>query len=191
MTQKYKLHPFFYDIAPLERPCEYEGCSNKGEFKAPRSRINLRDYHWFCLTHVRLYNENWNYYKGMNPSEVEHEKRWDETWQRPTWPFAQRVTKNLKVENFEKDFLNSENDRYAETTQNGGFKFAPDSKESRALISMNMQYPYTQKQLKIRYLELAKKYHPDMNQGSREAEEHLKEINLAYEFLKSFISPKI
>lgn len=191
MTKKYKLHPFFYEIAPLDRPCEYEGCPNKGEFKAPRNRANLRDYRWFCLTHVRLYNDNWNYYQGMDPAEVEHEKRGDETWQRPTWPFTQRVAKNLRVDSFEKEFLKSESSKDAEIPQKSVFKFAPGSKENRALIRMDLEYPYTQKQLKVRYLELAKKYHPDMNQGSKEAEEHLKEINLAYEFLKDFILSNI
>ncbi|MGI4850896.1 MAG: J domain-containing protein [Janthinobacterium lividum] len=191
MTKKYKLHPFFNEVTPLERQCEYEGCLNKGEFKAPRSRENLRNYRWFCLEHVRLYNESWNYYQGMDPSEIDHEQRWDETWQRPTWPFTQRVAKNSHVEQFEKDFLNFEGDIPVEKQPKFSVKFAPGSKESRALTRMDMQYPYTQKQLKIRYLELAKKYHPDMNQGSREAEEQLKEINLAYEFLKTLIMPKI
>lgn len=191
MTQKYKLHPFFNEVTPIDRRCEYEGCPNKGEFKAPRSRENLRNYRWFCLEHVRLYNESWNYYQGMDPSEIEHEQRWDETWQRPTWPFAQRVAKNSHVKQFEKDFLNFEDDMPVADQPKVIVKFVPGSKEDRALIRMDMTYPYTKKQLKIRYLELAKKYHPDMNQGSRVAEEQLKEINLAYEFLKTLIVPKI
>ena len=186
MTLKYKLHPFFSEIAPLERRCDYEGCPDKGEYKAPRSRAQLRDYYWFCLIHIRLYNGNWNYYQGMDAIEVEQEKRRDETWQRPTWPFTQTVSKNFKILENANHFFDTAGDADTEISKKPEFKFAPGSKENRALITMNINYPYTQKQLKIRYLELAKKYHPDMNQGSREAEEYLKEINLAYEFLKNF-----
>jgi len=25
------------------------------------------EYYWFCLEHVREYNQAWDYFKGMNP----------------------------------------------------------------------------------------------------------------------------
>ena len=39
--------------------------------------------------------------------------------------------------------------------------------------------------MKTRYKELAKRHHPDANGGSRDAEERLKTINLAYAALRS------
>jgi molecular chaperone DnaJ len=41
----------------------------------------------------------------------------------------------------------------------------------------------TEAQIKSAYRKLAKKYHPDLNQGDREAEKHFKEVNEAYEIL--------
>lgn len=41
----------------------------------------------------------------------------------------------------------------------------------------------TQEEIKRSYKKLAKKYHPDLNQGDEEAETKFKEINLAYEVL--------
>jgi curved DNA-binding protein CbpA len=38
--------------------------------------------------------------------------------------------------------------------------------------------------VKTRYKELAKRHHPDANGGSRDAEERLKTINLAYAALR-------
>jgi curved DNA-binding protein CbpA len=39
--------------------------------------------------------------------------------------------------------------------------------------------------VKSRYKELAKRHHPDANGGSRDAEERLKTINLAYAAVRS------
>ena len=41
----------------------------------------------------------------------------------------------------------------------------------------------TKKEIKKAYLKLAKKYHPDLNQGSKESEEIFKQVNIAYEVL--------
>ena len=44
------------------------GCEAMGEYRAPKSRRDLKDYWWFCLEHVRAYNSTWDYYKGMSPA---------------------------------------------------------------------------------------------------------------------------
>ena len=64
------------------------GCHEAGEYRAPKSRTTLNDYHWFCLEHVRAYNAGWDFYKGMSPAEVEAQLRADTSWQRPTWPIG-------------------------------------------------------------------------------------------------------
>lgn len=42
----------------------------------------------------------------------------------------------------------------------------------------------TEAEVRKAFLKLAKKYHPDVNQGNKEAEQKFKEVNLAYEVLK-------
>ena len=63
--------------------CAWPGCTKKGEHKAPVSRDNLREYCYFCLEHVRIYNRAWNYYEGMSDSEVETAVRSDTVWKGP------------------------------------------------------------------------------------------------------------
>src|SRR5580693_10074255 len=77
--------------APM-RACDHPGCIGVGDFRAPKSRLDLHDYHWFCLEHVRAYNSAWNYYAGMSETEIESEIRYDTVWQRPTWKLGQRHT---------------------------------------------------------------------------------------------------
>ncbi len=43
---------------------------------------------------------------------------------------------------------------------------------------------FTEDELKKKYRDLAKKYHPDANKGSKKAEEYFKVVSLAYETLK-------
>src|SRR5215467_14706962 len=72
------------------RPCEHPGCLAGGDFRAPKSRLQLHEYFWFCLEHVRAYNAAWNYYAGMNETEIEAEIRRDTVWQRPSWKLGDR-----------------------------------------------------------------------------------------------------
>src|SRR3954449_1911719 len=72
------------------RPCDHPGCEAGGDFRAPRSRLELDRYYWFCLEHVRAYNVAWNYYAGMSQSEIEAEIRRDTVWQRPSWKLGER-----------------------------------------------------------------------------------------------------
>src|SRR5580692_6032312 len=75
---------------PPARLCDHPGCEAGGEYRAPRSRIELDHYFWFCLEHVRGYNAAWNYYAGMSEREIEAEIRRDTVWQRPSWKLGQR-----------------------------------------------------------------------------------------------------
>ena len=68
----------------LPRRCDWPGCEDMGEYRAPKNR-GLRSYYWFCLDHVRGYNTSWNYYEGMSADEIEQARRDDVTWNRPSW----------------------------------------------------------------------------------------------------------
>ena len=77
---------------PPLRLCDHPGCDAGADFRAPKSRLELDRYYWFCLEHVRAYNSAWNYYAGMSETEIESEIRYDTVWQRPTWKLGQRHT---------------------------------------------------------------------------------------------------
>ena len=44
--------------------------------------------------------------------------------------------------------------------------------------------------IKEQFKKLVKKYHPDMNSGDKKYEEKLKEITIAYSYLKTSLSEK-
>ncbi len=169
------------DPAAPGRTCDLPGCCALGEYRAPKSRRNLKEYWWFCLEHVRAYNAGWDYYRGMTPAEIEVELRRDTAWQRPTWPLGR-----LGTAGWEEELLRDKLPRFSHRSrraERGAGETPPELREP--LATLGLSWPVTLPLLKARYKELAKRHHPDANGGDRAAEERLKVINLAYATLRT------
>lgn len=180
------------DSAKIFRKCEHPNCECEGEYRAPKNR-ELKEYYWFCLKHVSEYNKSWNFYDGMSQEEIELENKLDETWHSPSWKFG------VSLDNLAKQGkLNDPFEIY-----NTYMKRKPNIKNSQSKISLQSAltvreleavqvfeicFPYTENQLKKRYKILVKKYHPDLNQGSKKAEEMFKKISECYRILLKKIS---
>ena len=167
---------------PAERCCEHTDCKLPGEYRAPRSPSQLRDYIWFCLNHVRAYNNKWNYYEDMDQNAVEADRKGTAYWNRPTWPLNGRRTLHGM-----RDHFGLFDDVEKETTQRK--TELPDSPYADALAIMNLTPPVATVAIKRRYKELVKKHHPDANGGDKQAEERFKEINQAYATLMQSAGP--
>ena len=168
--------------------CDYPGCLEDGVYKAPKSRLQLRNYYYFCLEHVREYNKSWNYHKGLNEQQVENSIRRSTTWDRPSWPFG---TKHKMFESFVKgnvtdNFDVFEMDGFSRNNGEPNKKFNADQLD--ALDIMGLKPPIDIAKLKSQYKYLVKIHHPDRNGGDRKAEERLKLINEAYTTLKQVLS---
>jgi hypothetical protein len=170
--------------APV-RACDHPGCAAGGDFRAPKSRLDLRDYYWFCLEHVRAYNSAWNYYAGMSDCEVEAEIRSDTVWQRPSWRLGARhgPTLNARLRDCFGLFSDGAGDRRRGAA--GGAAQRDQTACSQALAVFEIDPPVTPGRLKARYKALVKKHHPDAHGGDKTAEEKLKVVNQAYAILKA------
>lgn len=189
-ARKYQFWPLpgRVDPAKATRPCDRSGCSGAGEYRAPKSRLALDEYYWFCLDHVRDYNRSWDYCAGMTPEEIERLVRADVTWQRASWPLGkamgasfdhidpERIKDHLGL--FGEDFWR----RHARRSEP-----KPDP-ETDAKRVMDLKGPLTLASLKARYKELCKRHHPDANGGDKGAEERFKEIGQAYQTLLASLS---
>jgi DnaJ domain len=173
------------------RLCDHPGCEAGGEFRAPRSRIELDHYYWFCIDHIRAYNSAWNYYAGMSEAEIEAEIRHDTTWQRPTWKLGMRHGPAYEARMRDPFGLygqppsgKAHKKRRAEANGPDAVARAASARE-QALAVFDIDPPFTQTNLKARYKVLVKLHHPDAHGGDKEAEEKLKIINQAYTTLKA------
>ena len=71
----------------IHRKCDRMiDCNKKGEFRAPKSRLLLNEYYFFCIEHIKEYNKSWDFYKGLNVNQIENSMRDDVIWNRPSWP---------------------------------------------------------------------------------------------------------
>ncbi len=158
------------------------GCGAAGDYRAPKSRQSLRDYWWFCLEHVRAYNAAWDFYKGMTPAQIEAEMRSDTHWQRPSWPLGHLGAR--LDEAIRRDPLHVLNAGFGHAERRRREQAAAPAELREPLATLGLGWPLTLADLKTRYKQLAKKHHPDANNGDRDAEERLKTINLAYAALR-------
>jgi hypothetical protein len=176
--------PIRVEAAAELRPCDHPGCPAEGEFPAPKSRSDLRSYHWFCIDHVRAYNSAWNYYAGMSDSEIEAEIRSDTVWQRPSWPLGERRAPRFAARLRDAfGFYSEDADKESEGRRKE--RRIPLSPREEALAVFGIEPPVTPVRLKARYKTLVKLHHPDAHGGDKAAEEKLKIINRAYATLKA------
>lgn len=165
-------------VEPSGHNCSWAGCRAPGNFKAPRSRDNVRDYQWMCEDHITEFNKRWNYFEGMTQDEIYAYQRDAVTGHRPTWRMDQ-LDNNLdrKMEEAFGRLFGDGKPAYRATS-------APISAKSRdALALLDLEHPAEAKKIKSQYRELVKKYHPDVNGGNSTAEDTFKKITLAYQHL--------
>lgn len=171
--------------------CQWRGCSEAGIHRAPQDQT-LTDYYLFCLEHVRLYNAQWNYHEGKGAEDMEVEFRSAATWDRPTWKMGERHSPGRPWHTVHDPF-----DVYREAAENnerhGGKQNRNSTKasaeETKARRTLGFSEAVSMDDLKTRYKELVKRYHPDANGGSAVAEDRMKTINAAYQILRSALTP--
>ena len=166
--------------------CDKKDCNEKGEYRAPKSRILLNDYYFFCLDHVKEYNKSWDFYKGLSVNQIENSMREDIIWNRPSWPLKGNPRKVIdQINSFFSDNINEVN---IEGTNNEYFKNklideSLTTEENKALFTLKLKLPLTMEKIKKNYKKLVKIFHPDVNGNNKKAEEKFKEINNSYRIL--------
>jgi curved DNA-binding protein CbpA len=168
--------------------CDMPGCPDHGEYKAPRHR-GLNEFYYFCLAHIQEYNKKWDYFSGMNQSEVEDHITRSALWDRPTRRYDNfaNLEENLKRRAWQTYHFSEKEPPKEEEPQKKSYQssFQKYSPEGEALDILGLVPPLDLPKLKARYKELVKQHHPDINPGNKDAEEMLKRINMAYTILKN------
>jgi len=168
------------------RNCARADCEKQATHQVPKARDNLNEHLWFCLEHARAHNESWDYFRGMSEAEIEAFREAAITGHRPTWPLGKRSARPRDGQwshHFADGF-----GVFGDTAERP--KPRPPERrisdlQSRALDVLNLDATATLHEIKARYKELVKRFHPDANCGDRGAEERLKQVIKAYGVLRA------
>lgn len=177
-------------IADTGRNCERPGCGEAGEFRAPgplRSGFDgPGDYRWFCLDHVREFNSGYDWFDGMSAEEIMAAQSPIHGWDRETRAFS--PTAGIDAAPRWGDFSDpleaiAARARAKRPAERGdGRPVTPD--ERRALEVLGLALEASRMDLRSRYSQLVRKYHPDRNGGDRSYETRLQAVVEAYQLLR-------
>ena len=141
------------------RLCDRVNCKEVGDRPAPKAP-NSKDRWYFCEAHAADYNKNWNYFAGLTAEEA-----------------ARRAAEE---EQGTKGFRQS-----AQWQWGGPGDGTRSRDEMRALSVLELESDADFKAVKIAYRRLAKENHPDLKQGDEEAAKRFREVQAAYDVLRS------
>ena len=167
------------------KKCDSPKCNEKGEYKAPKSRVMLNKYFYFCLDHIKEYNKSWDFYKGMSVEQIENSMRSDTFWDRPSWPLKNSF-KNIfdEFNEYVEDFVKNDDDKINDTYfKNKLLDESLTIEEAKALRELDLKMPISLEKIKKNYKKLVKIFHPDVNGNNKDAEEKFKQINESYKLL--------
>jgi len=171
---------------PETRMCEAPDCIGAGVCRVSKSPKNLDEYFWYCATHARRHNEAWDFFKDMDDGEILRFREEALTGHRPTWPLGKRAAKARMGQ----APMGNVNDSHAVFAEDGdGAVRRPERHLTRlqiiAMDTLQLAHNATLIEIKARYKELVKRFHPDANGGDRGAEERLKQVIKAYGVLRA------
>ena len=175
-------------VAGPARVCDFAGCDAAAEHRAPKSKTDLDEFYWFCFQHAAAYNRSWDYFQGMDQEEIEKFRTDAMTGHRPTWKLGERgyaAWMDDRVKDYH-DVLDKT------SYQPSSRKFVPrhTKQQRRDLAELDLDETATLQDIKMRYKQLVKRFHPDANGGDKRAEERFKSINEAYSSLISSNLPQ-
>src|SRR5438105_10437195 len=166
--------------------CEWTGCQNKGAHRAPKGRENSREYWHFCLNHVREYNQNYNFFSGMNADAVARYQKDALTGHRPTWKMGANTSAKRAKGSAEADFEGASDpfSMFSELNGRGRWRPGPDAApksetrkifnaERKALQVMGLGPGATLAQVKVKYKALGKQSHPEAKGGDTRSQGRL------------------
>jgi hypothetical protein len=176
-------------LKPGETPCDHPGCRLPGATKAPKSRQMLNEHYWFCVAHAAEYNRGWDFFAGMDETQIRAHQARSATGDRPTWAFeASRKSREASAARSKDE--RSFNDplgifaaarRKAEEAE---VERKIGKIERNALADLDLDATAQAATIRERYIELVKRCHPDANGGDRSAETKLQRVIKAYQVLK-------
>ena len=198
MAKDYDYRPKYMDIRvkpPGEdidrekakiRECDHPECEKPGEHPAPKK--NGRGKHYFCKVHAREYNKNFNFFDGMSAAEAKKFAEEERHGHKRTWKFGtgpagkKRVAAMHDPRKWKGRGVFDEDDVSAATA---GKPRGRTRLQLRALAELDLEPTATPAEIRARYADYVRRFHPDRNGGDRSSEDKLNRVIRSFKMLKA------
>lgn len=176
--------------------CQWDGCNEKGLYRAPVGRHAEGEYFLFCVDHVRQYNKGYNYFAGLSDSDIARYQKEALTGHRPTWAvgvngIARGGRTGEPAPSASAGFHTRFRDPFGfvDTVEAEPVQTMPRPRklkplENKAFETLGLEADASRDDIKARYKVLVKRHHPDANGGDRGSEERFRAVVQAYRLLK-------
>jgi hypothetical protein len=168
--------------------CEWHGCKEKATNKAPKARGTNKEYWNYCIKHAREYNQSYNFFSGMSDAAVMAFQKDALTGHRPTWKMGtgkRNIKPDLSAFGTRGDPFGLFGEGMRNEQKKQTEKRQIRNAERKALDRLGLDVGASPQQVKVRFKELVKQFHPDANGGDRSTEDRLVEVIQSYNYLKS------
>lgn len=153
------------------------------------------DYRWFCLQHIREFNAGYDWFDGMSADEIYEAQSPAAGWRRESPSFrgaAHFATPRWADFEDPLDAIGARAEGIRNAARARGERAQAEAarvvrfsaREREALQVMGLTQEADKPQLRRRYSELVRRYHPDRNGGDRSHESRLQRVVEAYQVLR-------
>lgn len=163
--------------------CEHKGCDSPGDFKSPK---HGGGHHNFCQRHAAEYNKKWNFFDGMTESEAKSFSQSAAYGHRKTWKFGTGpVGTKSKLRSGDPRMFAHIHGADEAVMRSAAKKTGRTRLQIRALNDLDLPESATPTEIRERYSDYVKRFHPDVNGGDRSSEHKLASVIKAFKTLKA------
>ncbi len=177
-----------------QRACEWPGCDKAAEVRVTKSPDDLEAFLWLCPAHAREHNKNWNFFEGKSDAQAAAMREQSRYGDRPTWKMSKNGRASAAAKAAMGGLKGEIDDQMGDAGANAAARTGDDGvyREGRRLTrlqvqafrTMNLKPTASSGDIRKRYAELVKRFHPDSNEGDRSAEAQLQDVIKAHQLLK-------
>jgi hypothetical protein len=191
-----RVRPPVGDEPPLwasahTRHCDAPGCDRRAAVRVAKTPRDPQSRVWLCVQHAQEHNRNWNFFEGLSETEAEAARMAATYGDRPTWSMgkngrAQAASRARGLGDIF-DVLGLFGDAVRGRTPPGARM--RDGRplprlQAQAFDTLGLRVTAPAPDIRRRYAELVRRYHPDANHGDRSAEGQLAAVVRAHQILK-------
>lgn len=173
------------------RECDIEECEEKAAVRSSKSPREPNEKIWLCAAHAREHNKNWNFFEGLSKGEAEAAKLANIYGDRPTWSMGKNDRASAAAKAKGPADMADAHGVFTDAaksfmTKRGHYRDGrkvPDL-QVKAFQTMDLKVSAKSSEIRKRYAELVRRFHPDSNEGDRSAETQLQEVVKAHAILK-------